>query len=267
MRAGSGHSWFRALLGRFKGTFAQVLTAGLILNLIALATPFFIMLVYDRVIAAGSIATLPMLCVGAAMAIGFEVVLRRIRSRGLSWLASRLDNIVSNRIFSHLIGLSPSLIERAPISAQIARVKTFESVRDFFSGSVFMSLLELPFVALAALAIYAIAGELVLVPLAMISAYVVLFFFVRQHVKVSIRLAAKSSSARQSFAIETFDKISGIRGYGLMQHWKSKFRDLSGKEMLAHFRLGFIGLIAETLAHSLTLLAAVMTVGFGVHLI
>ena len=267
MRKGSDHTWFRALLGRFRGTFAQVMTAGLILNIIALATPLFIMLVYDRVIAAGAMATLPMLALGAFIAIAFEWRLRNIRSTGLSWLAGRLDNIVGNKIFAHLIGLSPNLIEKASVAAQIARIKTFESVRDFFSGSVFLSLLETPFVVLAIAAVAFISGKLVLVPLFMILGYLALFFLVRRRVKVLIRLAAKASSARQQFTIETFEKLDGIRAHGLNEKWQEKFRHLSGREMMAHFHLNWIGMIAETCAHTLTVIAAVATVGFGTHMI
>ncbi|MEM6648718.1 MAG: ATP-binding cassette domain-containing protein [Pseudomonadota bacterium] len=267
MRKGSGHSWFRALLGRFKGTFAQVLTAGLVLNIIALATPLFIMLVYDRVIAAGAPQTLPMLVLGAVIALIFEWKLRAIRSNGLSWLAGRLDNVVGNKIFAHLIGLAPSLIEKASVSAQIARIKTFESVRDFFSGSVFLSLLEAPFVLVSVVAIAVIAGPLVFVPLLMALGYILLFIFIRHKVMVAIRVAAKASSARQQFAIETFEKMEGIRGQGLSQKWQEKFRHLSGRELMMHFKLGWLGMVAETLAHALTTIAAVATVGFGVHLI
>ena len=267
MRQGSGHSWFRALLGRFKGTFAQIMTAGLILNFIALATPLFIMLVYDRVIAAGSIQTLPMLALGAVTAIALEWHLRNIRSTGLSWLSGRMDNIVSNKIFSHLIGLSPDLIEKASVAAQIARIKTFESVRDFFSGSVFMSLLEAPFVFLSIAAVAFIAGNLVWVPLFIVLGYVGIFVFIRHRIKVSIRIAAKASSARQQFTIETFEKIDGIRGHGLTRKWQEKFRHLSGREMMSHFNLAWLGMLSETCAHTLTIFAAVMTVGFGVHMI
>ncbi len=267
MRNGSGHTWFRALLGRFKGTFMQVLTAGFILNLIALATPLFIMLVYDRVIAAGSLGTLPMLSFGVLISIFFEWKLRNIRSAGLSWLAGRLDNIVGNKIFAHLVGLSPDLIEKASVAAQIARIKTFESVRDFFSGSVFLSLLETPFVLLSVITVAFIAGNLVFVPLAIVLCYAALFVFVRSKVKVSIRLAAKASSARQQFTIETFEKLKGIRGQGLSRKWQEKFRHLSGREMMTHFHLGWLGMVAETCAHTFTVLAAVATVGFGAHMI
>lgn len=267
MRQGSGLTWFRALLKRFRGTFAQVMTAGLVLNFIALSTPLFIMLVYDRVIAAGSIETLPMLAFGALIALLFEWRLRKIRSTGLSWLAGRMDNVVGNKIFAHLIGLSPNLIEKASVAAQIARIKTFESVRDFFSGSVFLSLLEAPFVMISIAAVALIAGNLVLVPLCIVFAYAALFVYVRHKIRVSIRLAAKASSARQQFTIETFEKLDGIRGHGLNAKWQEKFRHLSGREMMTHFRLGFLGMVSETCAHMLTIIAAIATVGFGAHMI
>ncbi len=266
-RAATGYGWFRALMGRFKGTFAQILGAGLIINIISLTTPLMIMLVYGRVIATGTVDVLPMILVGMAIAAGFEMVLRSVRSRGLSWISARLDNIVGNEIFAHLIGLSPALIERASVSAQIARIKTFESIRDFFCSSVFLSIIELPFVVIAAVAIWFIAGPLVLVPIGMAAVYLVLFYAIYKQVKKSIRIAAKTSSARQQFTIEALEKIRGVRAYGLTNLWDMKFRDLSGREMMAHFHLNFLGMAGETLGNTLTVLSAIMTIGFGAHMI
>lgn len=267
IRAGTEYGWFRALLGRFKGTFAQIFTAGLVINIISLTTPLMIMLVYNRVIATGTIDVLPMVLFGMFLAAAFEIVLRAIRSRGLSWIAARMDNIVGNQIFAHLIGLSPTLIERASVAAQIARIKTFESIRDFFCGSVFLSMIELPFVIIAALAIYFVAGNLVFVPLGMSVLYCALFYMVYKHVKTAIRVAAKTSSARQQFTIEAFEKIRGVRAYGLTNLWELKFRDLSGKEMMAHFHLNFLGMVGETLGNALTILSAILTISFGAHMI
>ncbi|AEP09543.1 peptidase domain-containing ABC transporter [Micavibrio aeruginosavorus] len=267
MRKGTGHSWFRALLTRFSGTIWQIMATGIVLNLIALSTPLFIMMVYDRVVSAHALETLPMLTAGVMIAIAAEWMLRTIRSHGLSWLGGRLDNIVSNRIFEHLMNLSPSYIERAPIPSQVARIKTFESVRDFFSGSAFLSVLEMPFMLIALLAIAFIAGPLALVPVFMMALYAVLAYVTWQRVKVVIRLAAKASSARQQFALDTFDKLEDIRANGLQNIWMEKFRDLSGREAMAQFRLAWAGNIGETLGHAITILSAVAVVYFGTHLI
>ncbi len=267
VREGTNYTWFRALFGRFRGTLIQILSAGFILNLISLITPLFVMLVYNRVIATGTLDILPMIMVGMVMAIGFEFILRAIRSHGLSWISARMDNIVGNQIFAHLVGLPPELIERASVSSQIARVRTFESIRDFFGGSVFLSVIEMPFVVLAIIAIYAIAGPLVLVPLSMCLLYAMLFYGIYKRVRTTIRIAAKAGSAKQQFTIESFEKIRAIRSFGLTTLWENKFRDLSGKETMAQFRLSWLGMVGETLAHAITILAAVATIGFGAHMI
>lgn len=267
MRGGTGNTWFRALIGRFSDTFMQVILAGLALNVVALASPLYMMAVYDKVISPADQASLLPITLGVVIALCAEFALRNNRSKALSWLSARLDNIVGNKIFAHLVSLPPELVERASVAAQIARIKTFESVRDLFSGSVFLSFLEIPYVILALLLIGIIAGPLVMIPLMMVACYGALFWWMRRKIKVVIRLAAKASSVRQQFTIETFEKMPGIHAAGLAKTWGEKYEDLSGREIAMNFHLGWLGTIAETAAQVLTLLSAVATVSLGAHYI
>lgn len=267
MREATGDSWFRALFMRFRGTLWNVMALGLTLNVFALATPLFIMLVYDRVISSHAPETLPVLAAGVALAIAMEWGLRRVRSLHLSSLAGRLDNIVGNLIFSHLLNLSPSYIERASVPSQIARIKTFESIRDFFSGSVFLSVLELPFMVIALIAIGIIAGPLVFVPIAMAALYLVLFYMIWRRVRIALHLSAKAASARQKFSLETVDKLEAINNNGLAGAWSKKYQDVAARDSLTAFHLGWLGMMGETLANALTILSAVAVVGFGVSMI
>lgn len=262
-RKASGYSWFRALLGRFSGTFKQIILAGLALNIVTLSAPLFMMTVYDRVISPSDTTSLIGLASGMAIALIAEHFLRNNRSSALSWLSARLGNIVGNKIVFQLLHITPEIAERIPVAAQIARIRTFESVRDLFSGAVFLSFLEIPYVILAVLLIAALGGWLVLVPVAAVTAFTLLFLYMRQKVKVVIRLAAKASSARQHFTIETFSKTEDIRACGLEKKWQERYEDIVGKEVMLNFRLGWLGTVAETLAQALTLVAGVATIGFG----
>ncbi len=267
MRAGTRHSWFTALIGRFKGTLWEVLALGLVLNTVALLTPLYIMLVYDRVISTRSDDIIPMLAAGVASGLLLEWMLRCIRSQHLSVMAARLDNIVSKKIFDHLIHLAPGYIERASVPSQVARIKTFEAVRDFFSGSVFLSMLELPFMVVALVAIAIVAGPLVLVPLLMAGLYLFLFYMIWRKVRVAIRVSAKAATARQQFSIEAIDKLEAINAAGLNRLWSQKFHDIAARDAIAAYRLSWLGIVGETLANSLTVLSAVVIVGLGVGMI
>ncbi len=262
-RANTGWQWFRTLFKRFKPALVRIFAMGMVLNLMALATPLFIMIVYDRVISTSTPSILPMLAAGAAASIGLEWILRVLRSRHLSWLATRLDNIVNNKVFSHLMHMPPALLEGASVQSQIARLKTYESVRDFFSSPIFLSMIELPFTVLALIFVGAVAGPLVLVPLGGVCLYLLLFFLVWRKVRVSLKIAAKAGSVKQRYILDTLIKLEDIRAGGLPDIWQKKYRDISGREAAAHFHLNWLGLVGETAANAITVLSAVAIVGFG----
>lgn len=266
-RQSSGHSWFRAVVTRFTTNFMSIFFLGLVINTVALATPLFIMLVYDRVVAARATDTLPILFIGMLVALAIEWNLRMLRSRGIAWIASRVDWIVGTSIFGRLLNLPPAYVERASVSAQVARLKTFESIRELFSGSVFFAVLESPFVLVALWVIWMIAGPLVGVPILMIIPYLVLFYFAHRKIMVSIRVAAKEISARQTFTIETLQRHESIRANGLNEKWLAKHRSLSGRENLSRFQLNFLGTVAETISHGLMSISAIMTLSVGAFLV
>jgi ABC-type bacteriocin/lantibiotic exporter with double-glycine peptidase domain len=260
-------SWFRRTLTRFSRTFWWLLLLGVVLNTVALATPIAVMLIYDRVIAPQTLEPLPMLAAGLAAAIFMEWRLRSLRTDALAWLTARLDYVIGAAIFERLLLLAPSFVERAAVAAQVARIKTFESVRDFFSGPVFLAVLELPSIFISAIAIAYLAGSLVFVPLVIAAAYVVVFASVRHFVKSTIREAAKHSSVTQQFAIETLEKLEALRTIGLQTAWARKYKQLSGREQVALAKLYFLGSIGETLGHGLSIVAAVATLTIGVTMI
>lgn len=267
MRQASRHSWFTALFSRHMPTLRVIIVAELFINLISLTTPLFIMLVYGDILPSGSLATLPMIALGMVLCVAAEGVFLHLRARALGWVTTRTDYLVACRMFAQLMGLSPELIENASVSSQMARIRTFETIRDIFSGPVLLSVIEAPFVVLSIVVIYIVAGNLALVPVLAIGVYAALFYFTLRYVRTSIRLAARSSSLTQQYMIETFEKVRAIRGYGLTEAWYKKFRDLSGREIMHNFRLGWIGIVAENIAHGVTLMTAVLTVVAGVNLI
>ncbi|ODS23639.1 hypothetical protein AB835_07965 [Candidatus Endobugula sertula] len=264
-RATSGFSWFRALLERFRGLFWQVFTVSVILNIVALGAPLFIMLVYDKVISAHSPEILTPLMVGAVLALGCEAILRKLRLQSLVWFGARLDNIVSNKIFEQLSFMPPIFTERASVASQMARLRAFESVRDFFSGSLFLALIELPFTLLIIGAIAIIGGYVALIPITTALFYLILLFWMRPKLKIEIRQSAKAALLRQQMAFESFEKMHGLRVNGLTSVWFKQFRNLSGKASLIGFRASFIASIIESVAYFIFILSGMLTVALSIE--
>ncbi len=257
-------AWFRGIIGRFRSLIGQVLGITLGLNLLALAIPLFVMAVYDRVVPTGSVVTLTYLAIGIAIALVSDVLLRAIRTRMLAFVGARLDNILGNAAFQRILFLPPSLTEGSTIGAQIARIKSFEAVREAFTGPLALVLLELPFAVLFVIVIGIIGGPVAFVPMAMIGLFALLGIVIGPIAHASVARMGRASSERQEFIVETLPSVRTIKHCGTESVWLERFRHLSADAAMAGFRNWQISSLVMTLSHVLMIGAGVATISFSV---
>ncbi len=266
-RSKTGFTWFREVGSRFRGLLWQVIGLGFLINLLGLLVPLFVMIIYDRVIGARSLETLPYLTAGVLIALTLEGVLRFVRLHALSWLGARISAIVSVGIFERLIFLPPAYTERASVPAQLARMRAFEMLRDFFSGSIFLSLLELPFVMVLLIAIALIGGPLVWIAVTVSVIYLLMLLFLRRHIVFHMHRSSRCLSERQQAAVETFTRLDSLKLSGMSDRMAERFATASKRASLAQFQSQFLAQILEHVANALSMLTGVATLAFGVGLI
>lgn len=260
-------TWFRGVLSRFHALFRHIFLASLFLNLLSLAAPLFLMAVYDKVIAAQAEDELYYLLFGVILAIATETGLRYFRLRSTTWLGARVDYIVNTAIFERLLTLNVKFTERASVAAQIARVKSFESVREFFTGPLFLLVLELPFSLILIAAIGMLAGPLAFIPVFVAGLYGLTILIVRKKLEKAIRASARASSTKQRLLVETMGKMDALRYSGMTAFSYERLREISGTAVHASFRTAFLSSVIETIAHGLTVLSGVVTIAIGVGLV
>lgn len=260
-------TWFATILQRFKGVVWQLALIGVLLNVVVLASPLFIMLVYDRVISPQTTHYMPMLVAGVGLALIVELTLRSLRTRMLSWLTARIYYLVGTEIFKQIVGLPPAMTRQMTATAQLARIRSFESVRDFFSGPVFVSTLEIPAILISVVVLAFFSVWLALIPIVAGVCFAGLFFALRTYVGKAIRQAATEASVAQKFCLETFQYGDDIRATGLADVWATKYREISGRENAAQAHLLFLGFIGENLAYALSGSIAIAALIVGVDLV
>lgn len=256
--------WFRAVAERFRGLVYQILGITLILNVLALATPLFVTAVYDKVVATGSLSTLAYFGVGVGIAIACDGVLRMIRTRILSFVGARLDNIVGNAVLRRILFLPPAFTERATVGAQVARIKDFETVRDFFTGPMALTFFELPFTLIFVVAIGFQGGPLALVPLIMMALFALLGFVVQPLIRNSVAKAARGSSRRQELLVETLGTMRAVKYCGAEATWIERYRQASAKGALHSFYTSQYSSLVQTASGMLMTASGLATVVFGV---
>lgn len=150
------------------------LFSGLI-NLLMLTGAIFMMEIYDRVLPSRSIPTLVGLAIIAAVLYSVQGVLEFIRSRILARVGTALDETLSDRIFQMSLRL-PLL--QGPKAESHQPLRDLDSIRSFLASGGPGSLLDLPWLPLYLLVIFAfhptlgmtaLIGALLLVTLTLIA--------------------------------------------------------------------------------------------------
>jgi ATP-binding cassette subfamily C protein/ATP-binding cassette subfamily C protein LapB len=259
--------WAKHLGKRFTPVFKQIFLTSMIINMLALVSSLFVMAVYDKVIGSNSPDTLYFLAIGALMAIGFESLLRYLRARSLAFFGVRIDAIITQSIFERLLYLPPRIVESSSIPAQIARLKDFDSVRNFFSGPVGINLVEIPFTLIFIFTIYFIGGSLVRIPLLLALAYAILGLIMLPRIQTSTEEGAVANVQRQTLMVETMRKFRPIRIHGAMDTWLERFRKLSGVSSYTSFKSSQQAAFVEAIAYGLSVVAGVSTLTYGIFLV
>jgi ATP-binding cassette subfamily C protein/ATP-binding cassette subfamily C protein LapB len=261
--AGDRRAWSARLLRRFKPFAAQLLLISALSNMLSIAVPLFVMIVYDRVIALQALDVLPMLLVGIAVAIGADLYLRTLRSRLLGTLAARIDYLIGTATFAKLLRLPLSYTDGPPIAAQIARLREFQAVRDLFAGPAAGAIVDFPFTIIALTAVALIAGWLVLVPLTACAVFATIGYLGARWLQTYEQ--AQSASATQLFnhVTETTLHHESIKREGAEVVWAHRFRLMSADAATRASELQDRAAAVEALSQFLNSAAAMAVLAFG----
>ncbi|OSM01778.1 peptidase domain-containing ABC transporter [Magnetofaba australis] len=256
--------WFRMIMERFRGFFYYILGLTFAITLLQIITPMYVMTVYDRVVGSESLSTLAYLLLGALAALFFDWRFRKLRSQMLSYVGARLDNIIGNAVFQRILYLMPAYTERATIGSQVARIRDFESVREFFTGSLVVVFMELPFTIVILWVIYALAGPLALVPFITMLLFAAMWFIMSPMVGQSGARARRFTSQRQAFVVEALSAMRAIKYSRAEDIWLERFRDLSAKAANSNFHTAFINAAVGSISHILIVGSGLATISWGV---
>ncbi len=259
----AGESWLVTVARRFHGAFGHLLASTLILNLLALATPLFVMSVYDRVIGAGDRDALHLLAAGVGLALACDLVIRVLRGLLLAHISGRLDMIVGSSAVGKLLDLPLARLERAAVGTQIARIREFEGLRGFFVGPLALAILESPFVFIFLITIAFIAGWLALVPLGLLLVMGIAGWAVVRWARYAMARSLSGSSDAQTLLVELLNNLSTIKSDGAEHIWMERFRERSTALAMANLRNARIAAVVQTFGHLIMISAGALTLTFG----
>ena len=229
-------SWIGALLLRFRSHILLAFVLSIAGALLALTPPLFVRAIYDLVLPSGDIVMGAFLLVGVVVAIAVDGLLRNLKSQITAFVGGRFEYILGNTLFQRIINLPTASTDGATVSNQVGRFKSLESLRDFFLGPAALLVFELPSTLVLLLAIAAINPWVLVVMSASVLFFYLLWFFTQKPGEIAAAKSGMLATARWEFLSEALTDMSSIRSVGADQSWVSRFRELSGKSVMANFK-------------------------------
>jgi ATP-binding cassette subfamily C protein LapB len=218
--------WFWDTFNRNRWMFAWALMGTLALNLFGALVPFYSMAVYDRVIPNNALGSLGVLTVAAVMLIGFELLMRVLRSHLLEAAARRIDVALSAQVYAQCLRMRAA--SRPASGGVLANtVRDFEAVREFFATSTLTVLGDLPFMLLYVAVIAMVGGWLAIVPLLFIPVLLGIAFASRRPLARQVNASMKESSQRTAHLFETMNGLDNIKSLGAEAWARRKWEGLT----------------------------------------
>jgi len=257
--------WFWGTIYLNRGTYIQVFSASILINIFQLVSAFYIMTVYDRVIPNNALDSLLALTIGVAVVIIFDFILKLLRSYFTDLAGSQLDQVVSDKMFKKIISHDNEVIGSP--SSVATSVREFEGVRDFFSSASLVALIDTPFMLFFIGVIGMIGGKIALVPLFIVPLVIVVAASVQPLVKKYSTETTGLQKSKMGTILELLNNIEAVRtvaGGGFLEKRWDDTIDASSKSLI---KARTVNNIATTFSQSALQISSSGIVVVGVFLI
>lgn len=219
----SGH-WLLTTLWRYRQYYRSAAIAAVLINVLALATIFFTMNVYDRVVPNQAFITLWSLAIGVVIAMVFEAIARYIRAHLLDVAGKKADLVLGTMLFRQALSIQ---MEHKPASSGsfANQLREFESVRDFATSATLATISDLPFVILFVGVIFAVGGPLGWVPLLLIPLILLISIGIQWPLARTMKENLRESSLKQGVLIESIEGLETLKAVGgeayMQRRWET----------------------------------------------
>src|SRR5918993_3853696 len=225
----------------------QILALSVVLEILVIASPFYMQLTIDEVIARGDVDLLLILALGFGLLTAITVVSTALRSQIVLIVQNTLHFEIGARLFHHLVRLPLSFFEKRHIGDVLSRFGSIEPIRNLLAEGVITGVIDglMAIATLVMIFIYSrLLATIVLVAVGLYAAVrLALFPLLRERSEAVIQSKAQENStfietARAIQSLKLFNREDEREG-----QWLNRYADVVN----ANVRLGRIKVTFRTI--------------------
>ena len=260
-------SWFIPAIVKYRRFLLEVLLLSGALQLIGLVSPLMFQVVMDKVLVNQAFSTLTVVCVALLLSSVFEVTLTGVRNYVLAHTTNRIDVELGSRLFRHLMALPLGYFAARRVGDTVARVRELESIRNFLTGQVLTSVIDLMFsvVILGVMCLYSV--WLTLVVMLSLPVYAAISGLLNPIFRERLGQKFARASDSQSLLVETVTNIEAVKALAVEPQFIRRWDQQLSAYVSAGFRVTTLGNIGQQLIQLVGKLVSVATLFLGARLV
>jgi len=220
-----GFKWFFTTIFKYSGVMKETLMASFFIQIFAIITPLFFMIVIDKVFAHNNLSTLDVLVFAMIVVAIFDVVLNGVRTYLMSHTTNRVDLELGARLFRHMMKLPLSYFEARKMGETVARVREMETIRNFLTGSTLTLMIDLLFLFVFLFVMYLFSKSLFFIVLVSLPLFFSVSFFITPLMKSKLEDKHEKLAENQSFMVETLGGIEAIKSSSVEKQYQREYEN------------------------------------------
>jgi len=262
-----GFRWFIPPLLKHKKVWRDVITASLVIQLLALGTPLFTQTIIDKVVVHHTQSTLVVIAIGMAVFMIFSAILGWIRQYLVLHTGNRVDAVLAASVFDHLFKLPPRYFEMRPTGVIAARLQGVETIREFIASAAVTLILDLPFLFIFVGIMFYYSVKLTLVVLAILAVVAGISLFVAPLFQVQLNRQFLLGARNQAFLTEYVAGVETVKSLQMEPQLKHRFSDYLADYLHATFKTRQLSNTYNTAASTLEQLMTLLILVFGAYIV
>ena len=236
-------TFWQQLRGRTHA-FIQIVALSVVLEIFVIASPFYLQLTVDEVIARGDADLLVVLALGFGLLTGIKVASTAIRFLVILIVQNVLHFEIGARLFHHLIRLPITYFEKRHIGDILSRFGSIDPIRNAIAEGMISGIID-GLMAVATLAmIFVYSAQLGLVVLAAFLGYATLRLGLYRLLRERSLAIIEAKAQENSTAIETVRAIQSLKLFNSESdresQWLNRYADVVSSNMrFGRTKIGF----------------------------
>jgi len=259
-------SWFWGTLITNWWIYGHAVLATVVVNMLAVASPIFIMTVYDRVVPNNAIETLWVLAIGIGGVAAFDFMLRTLRGYLIDTAGKRLEVQVGNRLFDHVVRLR--MDARNTSAGSLASImREFDFLREFLSSATVTAIGDLPFIFLFVFVIYVIGGPVAYVPMTAVPFVLLVSIMIQIPLHRVTMRSMKETTQKNAHLFEVLHGIETLKAIRAEPWAQRQWEQLVGLTAVSSMKMKMLSQVGTHTTMVAQLMVTVGIVVVGVHVL